>query len=136
MTGKSRRSSRSRRTDGAHFRLVAAMVGVATLFALCGAAPGAFGQSGRNRSQPPVTTPPQPDPGAQPQPKAIPGPQPPASDAPPAPEPAAPVRVPVPPGGVVTGQTNAGPATRYALKNGLVLVVRESPATGLVAIRF
>src|SRR5512144_475204 len=123
MTGTSRRSTSSRPSEGA---TVVVALAVAALLAL--SASPAAAQSGRNRARP--------APAPQPQPQPQPGPQPVAPDAaaPPGPEPTPPP-APIPQGGLVAKQDNGGAVTRYALRNGLILLVRENPASQLIAVR-
>lgn len=113
----SRRSTRSSRSNARVGWLVVAVLA-------CGAvAHPASAQSGRNRSRPPA-----PQPRPQPAQPAAPG------SAPEPIEPAAPPPTPVPPGGLVAQQSNGGPVTRYVLRNGLTIVVRENPAAALAAV--
>lgn len=95
-------------------------VGLAAVLAV-GACTDVIAQSGRVRERktvPPAPVAPAPTPSAQP--PATPG----APSSPP----------PIPPGGDVVAQTSAGAIVRTELAIGTVLVVRENPASDVVAV--
>ncbi len=99
---------------------------VLAVLAIGGGVPTASAQSGRNRDRQPQPQPqPQPPPSSRP-PDPGPTQPPPEETAPPA---------PIPPGGLVASQTNARAVSRYVLRNGLKLLVRENPATRLASVR-
>ncbi len=119
MTGTSRRSISSRRSSALALVVICAISAVTPASAIA--------QSGRNRDRPPVAAPPSTPPASSP---TKPGATPPVEPEPPEPE-----APPIPPGGLVAKQVNGGPVTRYVLRNGFRLLVRENPATELAALR-
>lgn len=120
MTGTFRRHSAELRCSGLVVRSTAFFV----IAALAGAvfAPAALAQSGRRRPAPAP---------APAQPKPVPLPTAPGADDP---TPVEAPATPVPPGGLVADQSVAGALTRYVLRNGVTLLVRENPATPLAAV--
>ena len=114
--------SSSRRRSSNRSRLLARSwaVGLAAVLTV-GACADTFAQSGRVRERktvPPAPVAPAPTPNSQP----------------PSTTGANPSTQPIPPGGAVVAQTAAGAIVRTELAIGTVLVVRENPATEVVAV--
>lgn len=117
---------RGRRTPGPTSR-VSARTAAILLFGLIvsafGHVPAALAQSGRNRDRQPP-----------PQPKTVPPPTTAPDESARPTEAETPPPEPIPTGGLVAKQVNNGALTRYVLRNGLTLLVRENPATPLAAV--